>query len=973
TEGSEPIRLSRSDRWTVGLALAAAILSILFASRTFRQVFPEASIQLKVNRAASERIARSFLARQGVRVNGYRHAAIFYYSDSQKVYLDRTLGLARMSRLTSGPVHLWRWEHRWFKPQQEEEYEVAVAVDGSIARYLHRIPEDSPGARLSEAAARTIAERYLRDVVGRDPGGLTIIGAYSVTQLKRLDHYFTWKQKNVDLGDGSLRYRIDVSGNQVTGFGEWVYIPQRWDRDYQGLRSRNRAMQSVADLLELLLQGAMLIFLARRVRDRDVPVRLAILVGGAGAAMSLLSRLNQFPTVEYYYATKDSFAGFTAWFVGNALFHALLSGLQLALVVASAEPLYRSSFPRQLSVRRVLSWRGLRTRSFMMAMLVGLALTPLFIAYQCLYYLVARHFGAWNPVQVPVSALLSSSLPWATVLIGGFFPAVNEEMTFRAFAVPFWKRILRYWPAAYVLSSFQWGFLHSAYPNQPFFIRGLEVGAAGLFAAFIMLRFGILATLVYHYSLDAFYDALVLMHSPQPYLVISAALAAGILIVPLAVAVVAYWRTGTFLDGSSLTNASEGSRRHVSTPAPPPADPALRYNPMSLRRLMLAAVLTTACLASLLIPAPKFGADARFRLNRADALQAAERFMAAHRYPPGRYYSVVSITGSIDLDLLGYFLERLPVPESERIYRLGWPPSVWLVRMFRPLHPDTFNFYVDSETGRINGYYRYIPEDSPGPSLSTAQARQLALRSLHEEGYDLAGFSSVYSSAERRKQRTDYTFAWEAPSYDLRRVDRAKYRVWAMVQGSEVTEWGAAWRLPDGWIRRRDAVSTVDEVLSGLGLLATAIGVVGVVILGVQQLRRPNIRWRNAGWIALAFAGVTLVHTLLQLSTFLMDYPTADPLPEYVISAGEALFRTPLLVGIAAWPLVSLSTGLYPEFWLIFRPAARRAWRRDAIVAGAVAVAGYACVTHMTSALFALAHEWAPVIPPAAPVGIDTY
>ncbi len=68
---------------------------------------------------------------------------------------------------------------------------------------------------------------------------------------------------------------------------------------------------------------------------------------------------------------------------------------------------------------------------------------------------------------------------------------------------------------AVVLPAFMWGFLHSNYPQEPAYIRGIEVGLIGIVAGLVMLRWGIWATLTWHYTVDAFLISTSLLRSQR--------------------------------------------------------------------------------------------------------------------------------------------------------------------------------------------------------------------------------------------------------------------------------------------------------------------------------------------------------------------------------------------------------------------------------------------------------------------------
>jgi membrane protease YdiL (CAAX protease family) len=966
-----PNQLTASDRRVILLALLVSAASLAIGIKYFSHAFPEASLQLRVNKQQSLAIAEQFLHGRGFHLVGYRHAGIFEYDDEAKLYLERTQGLAKMNQLTSGPVHLWRWSHRWFKPLQKEQFRVEVTPAGQVVGFEHEIPEDRPGAQLDLPAARAIAENFLTSSMGRNPGDLAFVEATTEkrtagknsAQTVRIDHTFVWKQKSVDLGEGSYRISVQVDGGQVAGYHEYVKIPDNWRRGYQELRSRNTDAQLVDQVFWVLLSLAMVVILIRRLRDRDVPLRMSFGFGAVAATLYFLGQLNQFSIDKFGYSTTDSYSSFIGGYYLNALLSALGMGALIFLVVAGSEPVYRSAFPGLPSIRRTLSWSGLRSRSFFIANIVGIAMTFFFFAYQTVFYLAANRLGAWAPSDLPFSNQLNTAIPWVSVLFVGFFPAVSEEMQFRAFAIPFLRKTFRSLPAGLIAAAFIWGFLHSAYPNQPFFIRGLEVGFGGIIVGLLMLRFGVVATMIWHYSVDALYTAFLLLRSHNQYLMVSGGLTAGIMLVPLGIALVAYLRSGTFSDEAAVTNAAAGvSPPRQETASEAGTEPApLEYRPLSnrRRRLAMAAVLVSAGLA--LIPAYRFGAGIKLRVTRPQAEEAASQFLQGRGVKVASFHRVSWLYENADPLALRYLLQRRSVAASERIYGLATRLELWEVRFFRPLHKEEYRVYVDATDGKVFDFQHLLNQDAPGASLTPAQAEALAGKFVERQGYHLRGFELQNSEAKKQKAREDYTLTWQAKPGDPRNVDQAQYRIEVHIAGNQIVGMARYFKLPEEWVREREASHLGNTVLLALGGLLYLGLAGGFIILFARQVRAGSIPWRRAAIVGVVIFVAAVLSELDRLPVIFRGYDTSTSLTSFWIEVAVSLLVVPLLIGLAGWLVTALAASFYPTAWLVFQPQARRAWRRDAVLAILLSLAAAAALTTLETLFSDRFHAIAPV------------
>jgi len=932
------VRFGRSDSRFLAICLLLFTATVWYSVRNFHRAFPEASIDFRVSRTEGESMASGFLGAQHFDLTGYRLASSFTFDEDAKTFLEREAGLERANRIMGTRVRLWRWSYRWFRPLQKEEFRADVTPRGEVVGFRHELPEDAARPAISSDQARALAENFLRTQLHRDPAAMDFVETSEAARPHRIDRAFTWKERDFSLNGSDYRVEITTLGNEAGSYREYLKVPEQWTRDYQRMRSKNEAASTVDLVFMSGLVVGLVIVIVMRVRGHDILWRRAATVGIIGMALSFLSSLNQMPLQEFNYPTTDSYSSFMLRLVLNGALSALAAGGFLFVLTAGAEPLYREMFPGQLSVGNLFSVRGLRTKRFFLGAVLGLTLTGIAVAYQTGFYLAAYKLGAWSPADVPYDDLLNTRFPWAFVLFGGFFPAVSEEFLFRMFAIPFLRKLFRSVVLAVVVAGFIWGFGHAAYPQQPFYIRGLEVGFDGVVVGFLLLKFGILPALIEHYSIDAMYTAMLLLRSPNLYMRLSGAASAGIILIPIAVALVAYWRNGGFEPEAGLLNADE--QAGIEPPPAPAVAPIqtadLSYAPLGRTAKLAAIALLAAGVAALLIPLDRFGERPKYLLSPAQADAAAGEFLRSQGVDATTFQRVTVPAAHWEGEdaLAGkYFLERLAVPAASSLFERYRPIQHWRTRYFKPLNQEELLVTVHPETGKIIGYSHTLPEDQPGADLSEPAARQLAAAFASGFGWDTSAMDLKENASEKKKARRDYKFVWEARNGDTRSVGDARFRVEVAVDGDKPSSARDYSKLPEDYTRERERQNFV-SIATAVGRIAVlAILIVTAIWMLVIFIREGVVPWRFAltlGGIATALA---IVGQLLGFPLLMEQYPTAIPLDTFRMTLILGLLMAFVFGYLLSTAATALVTATFPDVRRALRPAGRRVLAGDAAVA----------------------------------------
>jgi membrane protease YdiL (CAAX protease family) len=989
-------RLDRNDVKVILIWILAGVLGAVVAYTYFFRAFPEASVDFKIPRAQALAVAKQFAVAQGAQLSGYDSSIVFDLDDTAKTYLEREVGLQEANQMMAGDVHIWYWQTRFFRPLQKEEFDVRVDPAGGIVGYLHELEDAAPGPHLERAAAQAAAESFLRDTLHADLSRYDFRDeeANSTEHPARRDWSFSWERRGFRAKDAPYRLNVTLAGDRVSGYSEFLKVPEAWSLGYERLRASNNLFEYIALIPYAFLLWGCLYVIVSLGRRGILEWRTGLALGVFLAVLYFIMTMNQWPLDRAEYDTNSPYSTFFLSRVGLAALTSVASALLVVLAVVPGEPLYRVSEPDKIRLTLGLHFPGIRTKEFFRANIIGICLAAAHIGYITVFYIISRHWGAWAPQDLNYENVVSTYLPWVYPLTIGIYAATSEEFLFRLFAIPYLLRLTRSKFLAVVLPAFFWGFLHSNYPQEPAYIRGIEVGLIGIVAGLVMLRWGIWATLTWHYTVDAFLISTSLLRSHGAYLRLSGAIVGGAALIPLAIAAISYISRGGFPADSSLLNsarplgvlateepAASPAEAPQAAPTETPADAAATQD-LAMSRRALGALIACGVLGAALILGVKreaIGDFVHFQIDARQAISRANDVLRQYKIDPATYYHTGTLAYTFDGYTNEYLRRAIGIPATNRVYRDQVPSAFWDVRYFRDSQNEEYRVILKPD-GSLHSVHHTLDEKAPGANLSNEDAQGRAENYLRgEKKVNLADWNLVDAHTDKKPARTDHLFEWEqkialngAPGRD-----GAHIRMQLSVQGDEVSGYRIFIKIPEAW-RDAESRTSAAQLAQTFGL-AIGVGaiILSILIIFLRHLRSPEIAripWRGLArwslWVLLA-AIVLFANRVPEMRA---GYPTTTPLATYYAEQGILwLFGLSLdyagivlLLGIA-WYFVdrSLGAGRIPPWRGI-----SAAYYRDGFciaVFGSLALVGL----NRLPALFAHWPLLRHTLPAAVPEGLD--
>ena len=896
-------KINRNDTKALLLWILVGILGAGVAYTYFFRAFPEASVEFKVPRADALGVARQFALAQGAPLAGYDSSIVFDVDDPAKTYLEREVGLQQANQIMSREVHIWYWQTRFFRPLQKEEFDVRVDPGGGIAGYHHEIEETAPGAHLERPAAQAAAESFLRDALHAD---LSLYDfreeeANLTERPARRDWSFSWERRGFRAKDAPYRLVVTLAGDRVSGYSEFLKIPEAWKLDYERLRSSNNLLEFVALLPYAFLIGGCLYVIISLGRRGLLDWRIGVSLGVFLTVLYFVMTMNQWPLDRAEYDTNTPYSSFFLSQVGRAALTSLASALLVVLAIVPGEPLYRIFQPDKLRLDVGFRLPGIRTKEFFTANVIGICMAAAHIGYITVFYIISRRLGAWAPQDLNYENVVSTYVPWVYPLTIGVYAATSEEFLFRLFAIPYLLRMTKSRFLAVVLPAFFWGFLHSNYPQEPAYIRGLEVGLIGIVAGLVLLRWGIWATLIWHYTVDAFLISTSLLRSHGAYLRVSGALVGGAALIPLAIAAISYVSRGGFVEDAALLNRA----RPVGAPplapdiAPGQAAPEIQepstaakisdqaaIPPRALAALVLCGLLGLALLVG--VKPQAIGDFVRFQTDARQAVELSSDALRQINVDPASYHHAATVTYTFDEYTNEYLRRAIGISATNRVYRDQVPSAFWTVRYFRDSQNEEYMVILKPD-GSLHSVHHTVDEKTPGANLSKDDAQSRAEAFLRDrKNVNLSDWNLVETHTDKKPARTDHFFEWQQKTaLDAASGQNGAYiRTQLQVLGDEVSGYRIFIKIPETW-RDAETRATPGQIAQSFGRNAgIAVALIAVLVIFFRNLKNPGVAqvpWRRLGQLSILMLLAGIVLYVDRTSQLLMNYTTAWPLVTFYI------------------------------------------------------------------------------------------
>lgn len=888
-------KLTKLDLIQIALVCAVGLLAFFFINRFNSSTSPVFNLDFKIDKEESLNQAGSYLKNAGVKIDEYKSASIFKTDENASLYLDKELGAEEAAKIGQSKK-VWYWNNRFFQDNKVEEFLVGYDIGGSLSYLNHKIEEDKPMEKISTEEAKKIAEKFLAEQKV-DLNNFSLVGNEIKNQKNREDHRFIWEEKNFKAKEATYQIELLVQGREIGFYNNYLKVPENWLRDYAKTRAKNDTAQEVSNFFYIGLAIAATIIFLFNFKKFNFSKRFVWLLMLVILLAAIINQLNTLPLIKFDLENNISVVSVVIMAIIGTI---LMSSINLLMLSSSAVAGEQYNREMKNNNQTLLSVKkNFWSKKMMKSLIIGVSFAFVFMALQCVYYMIGRKLGYWSPASVNYSDIFSTIFPWAMGLFVGLSAAFTEEILIRYFGINFLKKIVKFLPLAVIITSAIWGFGHSNYPQMPWYARGVELTLLGCIWAFVYLRFGIWAAIASHFTVDAFITASFMNSSGNLYNIITSYLIAFIPLIMAGVILVRYLIKKEF-----ATDESEHERdQQVKNDTPISNKVIENKKPIQLHSKEFQLPSKKAWLAlifvaifSIFIGVYSFSQtgdksaytpDPQYEIDRQTALEIAQKYLSGENIETNQYKTVVfqDTTGNLSYDKAaaekqngsaeGYLSTNgSSANQSLEFIDKNTFTGGFTVRFYTPENKDEYQIVIGKD-GQIEAINHLLDEEAIGQTLSKEDALKIAENYLvNSKKISLEDLRTIESKKIDRKHRIDYIFVWEST---IAKIADATVRYELRVLGNEPSNFARYIMVPESYINNQKQISARQAI----GFLSFFIALAGLIyaITYFFNLHRQNlVDWKLSKRIGLAGTIIFVATYANNIPRFYANYTTYTPL-----------------------------------------------------------------------------------------------
>ncbi|MFS1514015.1 CPBP family intramembrane glutamic endopeptidase [Chengkuizengella sp. SCS-71B] len=333
--------------------------------------------------------------------------------------------------------------------------------------------------------------------------GYNINNFYLLPQDENEMNNYVFESYEQGVAEAKLQLHTVVEADQVISFNKTFSIPESFV-SWMEKQDRQATIMSVLMIVFNVIFGIIALIISIVLR-KHISFSKGILLTLAFLAIYTITNINMYP-VNLAMFPEESNRIAIIMMVVSIIIYALLSVI-IYFTSVSADGLWKNRSEKLWPNRKNPEYGN----HVIKAMGYGYLFAFIILAVQSIFYFIGEtFFDVWSVSDVtfsPYNLLMPGLMPliaWAA--------AISEEIIYRWFGIPLFKKIFRSTIVSIILTSMVWAIGHMAYPIYPAYTRFIEVTIIGLIFGYIFLKFGFMAAVFAHAIVDSILFSLQLIY-----------------------------------------------------------------------------------------------------------------------------------------------------------------------------------------------------------------------------------------------------------------------------------------------------------------------------------------------------------------------------------------------------------------------------------------------------------------------------